>query len=41
MDTPVNLNKYQAKPFYKIPNIVDGKIKKEKKKEDIGSLSIV
>lgn len=39
----VSLNKYRAKPFYKIPNMVNGKIKKEPKKlqDNIGSLSVV
>lgn len=43
MDT-VSLNKYKAKPFYKIPNLVNGKIKFETKKDmaaNIGSLSVV
>lgn len=27
----VSLNNYQAKPFYKIPNLANGKIKKDPK----------
>ena len=40
----VSLNKYLAQPFYKIPNLVGGKIKKEpkaNKNNNIGSLSVV
>lgn len=39
----VSLNKYRAKPFYRIPYRVGGKLKKEPKKlqDNVGSLSVV
>ena len=40
----VSLNNYLAQPFYKIPNMAGGKIKKDtgkNKSSNIGSLSIV